>query len=1030
MGLPYSRKFTLGRQSELLYGEELHKNFESTKHLLDKPEDGTEPQPQLDGALWLKRTEQDNELKTFNKATHKFENVFKRKFQITDHITSVSPPQNPVPGQLWIYQGVMCWYTGSDWTPVKALIQDESQFSLAIFQDYQMVTPMNKIGSTVVHDEDIDNFKKARRQYLQRKIDVEHDSEYGADGTKWEIGTEYQYDSPVLADKVMGVEQFIVPNLTVDRIFLNDRLDNNYTQQSQICIEYPKNVVANRTPSLIHMNPGKLTNIIKRLIKVDLTNPVIQIPTQNTEFYGFTIGHPEGHFLRPEIEQDDGGYIDMGDSIILSKEQSSCYNYVLAITFEFTWMRSSGILRRRNNRASSSSYTIQDYAGPINVFIDGFNLEPNQYSEDNLSETISINADTSNREIATMRSDKREFGYVRFVDLQNRAVVETMNAYESPLVFMNGQAMNAAVGDVSFEGHFFYVPNGQENMVWSIVELKDKKTGYDMMESAGTVSQTDKNGNAYIEYDKKNDVPEDLILFVDGLLIKKGDLVIDEKKGTVTTAGLAVDQDYILLRDKNHNFYPESNLLPALEVDKLSESLVYDNGYLLCNDSAIAAKASSLTKYATIHNQIAVFLKEDPAGPLDGTFRRYDIHEGTWIDMTPQEIKDVLTVACSYQNTTASVSFNIPIDKAKDYIEIYAYCYASDIEHVLTIKNYPKDYVPEFKQKKMLEYTELGRYGKNDLLQIAHALYPEMLMSDLKAMPLSDLVKYTDMPYIMQEKTFMTGGNAYEAGKGSIAVYVNGIRQYNVYEMSDGFELPENVTGNVTFVIEYPEDGNENTGKQVVLDETNLVPNMINVYKTDKVSFYPGRIAVYVDGLRQSQKTYSVLDNHTIIFTGSTQLIGNHNNYPKEIIYDAAGRVSEMYHTNTDKILVEVKANTEWHEDTIELHWPKDGTANFASMYEIPVGNGTDVSADILETQDEVLIYIDGLFMGLKRDQGYQLDKSKGVIRIIDSEVVNRLVTDPLFTYLKEHPGAMTAYKEKHGKEYVPAKKTIILEWR
>ena len=68
--LPYDRKFNKGRQSELFYNEDLSKNYEAIRHLLDTPteEKGT-PDAKIDGALWLNLKE--NALKRYHKNTGK-----------------------------------------------------------------------------------------------------------------------------------------------------------------------------------------------------------------------------------------------------------------------------------------------------------------------------------------------------------------------------------------------------------------------------------------------------------------------------------------------------------------------------------------------------------------------------------------------------------------------------------------------------------------------------------------------------------------------------------------------------------------------------------------------------------------------------------------------------------------------------------------------------------------------------------------------------------------------------------------------
>ena len=156
--LPYDRKFNVGRQSEQIFNEELHKMYESTKHLLDVPEDKhSVPEAKLDGSLWLDRSK--NELKSYNKATNTWNIIFQKKFQIVDQITNILPPSNPVLGQLWLYNDVLMYFNGSEWKPVKALEQDGSQFNLSIFENFLLVSPLLTREDIISNDdisEDID----------------------------------------------------------------------------------------------------------------------------------------------------------------------------------------------------------------------------------------------------------------------------------------------------------------------------------------------------------------------------------------------------------------------------------------------------------------------------------------------------------------------------------------------------------------------------------------------------------------------------------------------------------------------------------------------------------------------------------------------------------------------------------------------------------------------------------------------------------------------------------------------------------
>mgnify|MGYP000973513401 CR=1 FL=1 len=396
LALPYPRRFNAGRGSELLYNEELHKSFEATRHLLDRPDDMSVPKTQLDGALWLKREGGRNELKTWVKSENRFVNIFAEKFQITDQITNTIIPSKPVRGQLWIRNDVLCYYDGHQWKPVKALSQDSAQFGMSIFNDYIFASPLWRQGNTVVTDKDIDKFMDIRRKYLQGKIDLAADSAVYGTGHKWKIGDKIDIDKPEIDDFPEGLHQFVVPNIDMERVFLDDTLNHDYTKVNQFTITYKKDQLIDKIPSLIHVNPNKLVNIEKRLFRIDRGRPRIAISNQSTEYYGFKIESKQGDLLLPESEQDDGGYVVDGENgIILSRNQAQHYDFVLAVTFKFESDNSTGYMKYVNDRQKASSYYFPEFAGGNNIFIEGLALEGAEYSEDSKSQTVSIKENTA-----------------------------------------------------------------------------------------------------------------------------------------------------------------------------------------------------------------------------------------------------------------------------------------------------------------------------------------------------------------------------------------------------------------------------------------------------------------------------------------------------------------------------------------------------------------------------------------------------------------------------------------------------------
>ena len=1185
MALPYPRKFNAGRGSELIYNEELHKNFEATRHLLDKPEGDIEPKTPLDGALWLKRKNNRNHLKTWVQSKGQFVNIFADKFKITEYIMSPSAPSEPVEGQLWIYQGVLCYYNGYQWVPIKAQQLDALQFDVSVFTDFIFASPLWKQGNTIVLDKDIQAFQEARRKYLQSKIDFMADSTLMGDGTKWKIGDPLKDGTISLNGfNLEGYHQFVVPRLEFARIFAEGILDHSFKEENQYTIEYPKSFLVTNKPSMVHVNPGRLCNIRKRLFRIDRQNPRVPIPTEKTEYYGFHLGSRYGTLLLPEEFQDDGGYIrDHDNGIILSYNQAQNFDYVLTVTFEFDTVKPTGYVKHLRGHHDHTSYYLPDFTDINNVFVEGLVLEGTAYKKSNIYQTITLDENTASMEVQIMRSGTREYGFIRDMTIDDKALIRVLHDFNQPLVFLNGEAMNPAEGEISYERdkNLFTVQNGRMNMAWVVFELCDhvhpavdkdgdlitrdgnKKAGYkiihnidgterkegpylitgkdaannpifdesktvdiiyyDMLESMGVVTQKDASGQGVIPYTSEDFVVEDIldesntkigervnhaVLFIDGLMVKRDDLVIDKVNKTITVPNLRVGQDYILLQDKHNYFIDTSDLLPALDVGKkFSESLVYCGGYLLMNKSAITQNIDpEQARDNAKHQEIMFFI--DAKVTKEKEIMEYDAINKKWLKLTPQVRENIRAMIDSYENMprTIGLKFSWSSNKRKrkrdvknpqsgivfdpfedirkeqpDFqpdIDIYAYNYATDVEHSLIIRNLPSEYDDpdsplDDKNKPLREVLngdapEIALNGihffEKDIQEGIEKL-PESFLETLPMDPLhidrskkkarEEAIRYLNMTpkYSTMYYHRFDIEDQYVPSIGSLCVYVNGVRQYGILENgNNSFAIPWPVRGIVTYTIEFPEHGNHVVAVREVIDSKNAVGDLINVYHT-KVSLYPGKPAIYVNGIRQPHDAYTIMDAHTLMFNDlTTRLVGNKHNYPDENLWDPDGKPVILHHTLDDKILVEVFQEYKWQEEHVKL---EQTNQNFI----IPL-NKYKMNPDMIRTQDELKIYIDGLFFGLKDYDGYQRNRNSEVLTITRPETIERLVGDPLYDYLIKNKGAMIRYvKERneslirdliastynmtreeaikhlkdlnlYDKERLPYAKDMIIEWR
>ena len=1036
MTLPYSRKFNSGRQSEQFYNEELHKMYESTKHLTDTPSKNKEPQAKLHRSMW--HDEKHNQLKWWDKAANKWRRYFDNEFRITGDIMSVLPPDDPVRGQLWLHNGVLCYYDGVNWNPVKALLQDGSQFSLDVFRNFIMVSPLWKIGDTIIEDKELTTFLNEERKYLQGILDAKTDSMITGDGTKWNLDYQASVEYPKMPQiPATSKVQLLVPNIDYGRLFLNHVLDpDKYEEVSKVCVQYKRNDLINKVPSLIHLNPGRITKIIKRMVMVDRENPRIQIMAGNTEFYGFQHGNTLGDLLIPDqnSKNEDGSidtnpkdYTMVEDGILLSYDAAQNYDYVLAITYEFSWMKSNGRMVKASNHDSENCFYVDNYAGPLNVFVEGYDLEDPYFEENGTDKTVTIKENVQGLSVSMLHTPSREYGYIRNIDVNNNAVIRPLRTYKQPLLFVNGQAMHPKYDGVQWHSDgTVTIPGGKLDMMWSIVDLTGaQESGVDgIVEYSAPMTSGLVNENGLIDYNSSF-IPyasySNAVLFVDGLLVKKEDVLFNRTAHTIDVrGGLTPGQEYILIYDKFNWLYDEKFITPALPVGKFTDALVYMNGHLLCNAPAIDVVATpyieklnpdgtiSTEPYPGVFNEIKCFKKITLASDgftevVTRDYRIYDPKEQEWNPLSNYQIQGLKVAAYSYENMPKSVHLLIPYEDTDD-IRIYAFNTANSIEHPLIIGNITAD-------------------NDHPILTVGNGKYYDKALG--KEVPFSD----PNRNKLSSQFIF---------GKNTLRVWCNGIRQYPQTEnkcdgiveymvgdsdidgSGNSFRLSEPFSGKITYVIELPESGSGQSCSMEVLNHENVLPGYVNMYKTE-LSMFPGRVTLYVNGIRLPENQYSIMDNHTLLIDNDEGLIGSSRNYPKEILV-ANRQKYELEHKRDDLILVEVR-----QDERIEATFECVGHP----VYELPI-KMYDVDPSILEAADEIMIFVNGLYFGPSKNNGYKCNVLRGSITVTQEDTLEVMNHDEEDIFLKGNEEyRKTNYKVMtDGKDYVQKNATMTLEWR
>lgn len=1027
MSLPYKRSFNSGRGSELLYNEDLHKIYETTRHISEQTKKNEEPELKLHGALW--RDDRTNELKYCNKTKNKWEIVFGSKFQITDQMLKEILPSDPVVGQLWIHNQILYYYDGAEWLPIKASLADDNPFSQAAFSDFTLISPLDAVGNTVYELEETNS--DYYQHYYKDKMDYANKQDY-VYGDKW---TNENWNSPFTDPAYKDLpkdakSQFILPNVTYDKFFITHTLRHDYEKVSSICLQYPTTTLTNTRESAVHINYGKLTDITKRLVKVNKENPTIEISPYNTEFYGFRNTEYLGSFLIPSDTVDEGDYVIDQGKIILNQDAAQNFDYVLACTYTFGWIRDTGSAKVTNSKNLMSGYHLQDMKIPINVFINGLNLEDRFYDADTDTDSVTItdeNYDPKKYTIDFLSSPGHEFGYIRDTDLQDRGIIKLLNPVRRPLVFINGQLMHPMFDKLEYNQDRIYVPGAKINMPWTVIETKpaDGSDGLPMV--AGRVETSkrqvlvsdsilssnndlivpketfDKNKpdvlnlkaedvsvptttKLCIEYPESWDTENDsIVLFLNGLLISSTDIYIDKLQHAITVKShdLQLTDEYVLLKDTDGYLYDVLKAIPALNIGHVDNAMIYMNGKLLCNlASIVELKNPDYVDTTNLANNEVRFFVPDKFDQTVGTYKIYDSYTDTWKDATDDEKKNITTLINSYVISVSSIDFVINYT-TQDEIIVYGVKYANTINDILKIGSATLDTDPSN-----------PNYNANK-----------------------------DYYYIK---------DPYVAGTGMINIFVNGVKQISSIDFKEQYDgqtirftnpsLVENAS--IRYIIETPEKGNDKAATVVTLKQDNMIsPNVYEIPDSlENVSFFPGRLSVYRNGVRLKKDDWALLGNRTIMIKNTlTPVVGTvSNNYPDEYISDN-GRTIQITHKQPDIISVEIRQDFDRQEYTF--------TAPGGSELSLETLN---IPENILETKDEILIYVNGIFTGLsaKDSNSYHTDPYKECLSIDNPKVLETINVDTLWKLLQDKD-TYEAWKLFTNKsEYIPKENKITLVWR
>ena len=1078
-----NRTFKQGRGSEQLLNQEMYDIFTAVK---DINPDITEqekivgskavPDNTIHGALW--RKDRTNELKYYDGVKKEWVNVFDNKFQLITHLTEETTPVNPIKGQLWIYNGIMMYFDGREWKPIKSIPANDAQFNEAAFADFALVSPLLSVGNVTVPSIET---KDSERYNKKLKADTENNDAVKNSDT-YNVNWEDPFTAP---QKNFSIDpnhrtQYVIPSVVNDRIFIENNLVNDYEKVNSVCFQYPTIKAQGKNFSALHINAQKLSNITKRLFKINKddsnTNAIINIDPNNTEFYGFRAGENKGDHLYPYYEKVDTGITNstarsvsstsgipqiddinaqlnpdinykkpdkitvdnksvredrsikddpdnrFGDYVILHKKISlnyrtvQNYDYILAVTYDFNWINYTGSLKKLNNGNLFEGFHVPSLPESLNLFFDGLMLEEKFYDVDLKNQLVKLEDKIYKEdEVHVFKNFVKDSGYIVETNLDNMGIISLHKKFKSPLVFVAGELIHPVFGGLIFRDDKIFVPRAKVNMPWTVIEtfIPGEENSY----AAGTVAfdsniiggtnrtlnkiddnldatavydrgeqsliiqqgQINHSGNNSIYYDPaviKN--TDEIILFLDGMLINPKNIIWNKGYHYLTLKdGLFPGRQNLLLRDPDDRLFDNATTMGTYYTGALSDSLVYQNGKLLCNQQPLISPVSPAERQSkTADGEVVLFMPDDVSD--SATVQIYDDYKKEWRLTTDKELREVKSICTSYENTVSSIKMNAPV-LPEDSIDIFAYKFAGDSENAIKIGDFIRDTSDTTNRSYHMEYDK------------------------------------------------------YSPRVNSLTVFRNGVRQIldiDYIENEDGRSIkfingPDEIKINerIHYTIEQIETGASKVMDVITLDNKNAIgTNVYEIPKQTELYLYPGRLVVYRNGVRLPKEDWTLIGNKTIqIINSDRPYIGTTSNYPKESFFNKNTDTTYVInHHQPDRITIEIRQDYKRKEHTFKMRYNR--------IPEFPI-NDYGIDPQVLESKDEVLFYINGLFTGLSRNivNGYILNKYKSCITFTDRQVATLLANDPLYIDLFENPGKMEAWKKRTGKsEYTTSIKHYI----
>jgi hypothetical protein len=803
-----------------------------------------------------------------------------------------------------------------------------------------------------------------------------------------------------------GVNSYLIPNETAGRMFDGDKYIHPsnvaYTKQSEVTVGYTDADLVEKE-SWVHVNPNRLNNCVKRLIKVNKTsangNPYeVDINAFNTEFYGIDKVTKVGKLLRYNPSDYNQCDYTLTDTGIKLTPKAYAYDYLYTISYSFVSSTYPGSLARYSNVVGTQDEVyVGTYSKKPLMFLDGLYLEQDYYTYDSLEGTLRIvNDDITQRMdmVATIFTDISKDASNPYEYTINQANMNGVDAIVGPLTpntqtFVKPMAFVSGImgGTNSIVTPEEIIINGSEATINNIgpiavgdsfkvmiVETDGMYLGAGTVDSSLAIKHASiVSGNEYI-------------VFVDGLMMSPREFNLSE--GQIKITGLVQGQQWVLLKvDPTQETAlvfdaPIANFSMKIKdnndissYNNCDNAIVYVGQGILMDTTAIDKGAAPIKGVAGQVIKSKTILED---GTAVESYKVWNYKTYSWDTISDVPLINEINSLITYFYTKGSISI-IDSSFAGQPLTYYAYTYNNSVDE------------PLLYSKRITNKTNLNMNVNFD-----HVFRPGV----------GALTTYINGLNLLSEEN-VSGNGKFMLPDLAAPSYID----YNGIDQTIQFTDPHPYdNGNLFYVVERPESHESVSCKRQILTASNKSPYYKNGYVSN-IKLTPGVLNVYVNGVKIERNDFTIIDENTIII--HFDLIVD-----SKLAINTDTGVQELDCMQSDEILIEVRDDFRLKTMTIPVR--------YSGQYTFSVSDD-GLPESLLNTKDYVKIYINGVIY----DGEYTISRDAGVLILEDSELQSILGVDAMEQYFSLNPTAYLEYQREYG-QYYPKKISdrITIEWR